>query len=265
MTEPMEKVKRKSKSRVDRYSQNEAFAVMVFSLAGMLFFWLDELIGAVALKQYEFWILLATSIGVPFAYVHLNGRWEELSYDRTWLYSILAAIAGGTLFFVYAIFTSILSGTANVACTPALFFLLILFAIANLVRPDQIEAARCSQFLIERISLIFLVASLIFALVSFQQDIDTTYSNEGYVASNSANYFLIVEHSNEPDSGFPTKRPILYECNQLSIECKPLSEGITYFRAGSFRRQFNLVQGEHDNVLVLVDGEVVFDSSEGSE
>lgn len=96
---------------------------------------------------------------------------------------------------------------------------------------------------------------ILLALVSPLFFLLALMSNGGHVTSQagtSDHIYLIYDYGSSSD-GYYSR---LYECNSLGYLCNAIDD---------FRVPYpELVQGEHDNVLVLIDGEVVFDSSEDS-
>ncbi|MCB9458368.1 MAG: hypothetical protein H6670_01875 [Anaerolineaceae bacterium] len=258
MTEPVEKIKRKAKPRTDRYSQNEAFAVIVFSLAMMLFFWLDELIGAVVLKQYEVFVSFCVAIIVPFIFVQLMGQWGYLSNHMAWLLSVIASVIAGIFFFGYLIFVTLFSG---IPCAPVLFFIVILFAASIFTKPNDTESEYEDHFWIKGVTLIALVCTFFIALAV--TNTDTTYNSITYARINDHDYHILRKSIFDWDGNRLTLE--LYECNQISINCELAFHQLEPFLPslhGLENSVIEVTQGDHDNVLVLVNGEVVFESSE---
>ena len=69
----------------------------------------------------------------------------------------------------------------------------------------------------------------------------------------SEHIYLMYDYESSSDGHYSG----VYECNSVGFECTEILD----FRG----QEPELVKGDHDNVLVLVNGEVAFDSSEDAE
>ncbi|MCA9889908.1 MAG: hypothetical protein KC546_16120 [Anaerolineae bacterium] len=267
MTEAVEKFKRKGKPRTDRYSQNEAFAVIVFSLAVMLFFWLDELIGAVDLNRSVAPLFaLAITYLTPSVIVFLHYHWQGKLKWWVWVEIIVITVVG-------------------IVATPLwliqrLFFILIPYYLPFKTLVCVLICILAIWFMARRISLSLprkLVKTATYSVLCFTifYSLGASWdgslfgsTNFGTISINGHNYILIAHHDyDDPDVA------VLYECNSLSFGCFKIYSDYNntshYFQrprdrnfSSDWYSVLELTQGEHDNVLVLVDGEVVFDSSE---
>ena len=114
---------------------------------------------------------------------------------------------------------------------------------------------------------VFVLANLLAAGLGLYDGLDFRYRSE-HMATTEDNYYIYFYRGFRRDM---YDQVVLHRCNSMSIDCESV-----YSIRGRFQEReyypshigsevLELVQGEHDNVLMLVDGEVVFNSSEGGE
>ncbi|MCA9889910.1 MAG: hypothetical protein KC546_16130 [Anaerolineae bacterium] len=122
-----------------------------------------------------------------------------------------------------------------------------LFLIALWFQSRRIVALFKPRFIKPNTILLLGLVSPFFFLIALM-------SNGGHVTSQAStrdHIYLIYDYGSSSD-GYYSR---LYKCNSLGYLCDEIDD----FRVPSPE----LVQGDDDNVLVMLNGEVVFDSSEG--
>ncbi|MAU10366.1 MAG: hypothetical protein CL607_11130 [Anaerolineaceae bacterium] len=283
MTEPMEKAKRKGKPRVDRYSQNEAFAIIVFSLTVMLFFRLDVSLGAIAFKSRWGWgydisyvLILAFII-----FFWLMRRWDILS---TWhvLARIFAIVCGGLVsMFTIPIAGFLLSGLGSTAENE--IDMLLVALIGATIAMWFVAKFRELTLPRNKMKVIALSACVVsIALCNGSR----AYGNQAWgsrgglflhTSTSTHNYYAIYYAK---PGALIFEQMDIYECDLLSLNCEKVHRILpkSYNSTSSYqfirhdridRRPYHqvveLVTGDNDNALLLVEDVVRFDSSEDGE
>ena len=275
MTEPVEKAKRKSKPHVDRYSQNEAFAVMVFSLAMMLLFWLDEVFGSIALQYMvgKGLLVKAILVFIPLGFFRLLYRWDYITNRQSWVFGLVFMMVMLVLLPIVIIVGAFLSWLGSpllrdsTIAWPVVISALIIVICGFWFALRTLKIA-LHKTVMKSIALsVFVLANLLAAGLGLYDGLDFRYRSE-HMATTEDNYYIYFYRGFRRDM---YDQVVLHRCNSISIDCESV-----YSIRGRFQEReyypshigsevLELVQGEQDNVLVLVDGEVVFDSSENRE
>ena len=260
-TAPPEKAKRKAKPRIDRYSQNEAFAVMLFSLMIIFLFHMIWRISAIALISQLSTVVMLVSAGGTFIFFLLLGRWGYFPVLASWFLAIFSGIiilSMGKAFLGVA-FLSIMLLIVTIPILLVSVTAILFYALALLASMDDIKQKLYRPMKI--LALLFLLSAL--SIANSMTYGSVRFEPINHISIDDTNYYLVL------DRGFLDPVQVqLYECNHLSINCERTYS--TYdnfgpsFNFDRFRDTAEMHQGDHDNILVLVDGEVVYDSSEGS-
>ena len=261
----VEKPKRKNKPQVDRYSQNEAFAVIVFSLAATFFFWLDELIGAVYFERAEALFIVASVPITLSAIVFLHHRWRGTLRIRTCLgiIAIFVIYIPTIIFWLYLMsFISIISLPLSIELMQCLLLCLIVLWIVARYKKLQFP-----QRPMKLLAYSLLILAMFYSWSQTWEKLGGDHWEWTYAEIPIHTEVFVLQIVNDrihsEDAAF------LYRCNSYYFACQNIfSMDDTYYSetyGSNWLYILQLTEGEHDNVLVLVDGEVVFDSSEGSE
>ncbi|MCB9458369.1 MAG: hypothetical protein H6670_01880 [Anaerolineaceae bacterium] len=281
MTEAAEKFKRKGKPRTDRYSQNEAFAVIVFSLAVMLFFRLDVSLGAIAFKSrwgYDISYVLILAFTIFF---WLMRRWDILS---TWhvLAQILAIVCGGLVsMFTIPVAGLFLSGLGT-AAENEIDMLLVALIGATIA---MWFVAKFGKLTLPRNKMKFIALSACLVSIalcngSLAYGIQAWGGYGGlfiHTSTSTHNYYGVYYAKPGP---LIIEIMDIYECDSISLNCEKVHRILPKSYNSTFSYQFitrdqidrrpyhqvvELLTGDNDNALLLVEDVVWFDSSEDGE
>ncbi|MCB9458371.1 MAG: hypothetical protein H6670_01890 [Anaerolineaceae bacterium] len=264
MIEPVEKVKRKGKPRTDRYSQNEATVLIMGSISvSALLSWFFEWLNPVAGMFIPPLIIGLELLILPFLIYFLRKRWSLVSWETKVVFIIIELILAVCVilkipFVVIPIF---LTAAVTYSLTSMLIPLLIFLAIiACVVAGSRLMPSKIKPEYVRHLAIAILVTTVLrSSAVSWWAPY--TYSQHDFIPINGSSYYLLIRL----DVWDSYKHPIVYECHQFIFDCDETYLGYWRYWDTEWGEELRLVRGDHDNVLVLVDGQVVFDSSEDVE